>query len=125
LRGDLGGEFERGVEHLLVGHDPIDETDALGLGGGDDPAGVDQLARLAEPDEARQTVGSAGRRDDAERDLRLAELRALTGDAQVAGDRQLAAPTRQKPRIAAITGVGNSSTFVNSDELIAASASRA
>ncbi len=61
----------------------------LGLGGVDRARGHDQLLGAAEPDDGRQASRAADVGDDAELDLRQAELGVAGGDAQVAAERDL------------------------------------
>ena len=53
---------------------------------------------LAGPDQAGEALGAATAGDDAEQDLGLAEAGVVAGDAQVAGQRQLAAAAEGGPR---------------------------
>lgn len=71
---DLFCDRERALHDLIVSGDFVGEADAQAFLRVDDAAGVDQLARLAETDQARQSVGAAGRRNDAEFYFGLAHL---------------------------------------------------
>ena len=85
--GPLAG---RGVD---VGgrHDLVGEADGERLLGVDEATAEDDLLGARGADEARQALRAAGARDDAEEDLRLAELRVVGDDAEVARQGELAA----------------------------------
>ena len=74
----------------LGGDDLVDEADGQRLVGPHLPAGEDQVLGSARADQAGQPLRAAAARDDAEQDLGLAEPGLLAGDAEVAGQRQLA-----------------------------------
>ena len=70
--------------------DLVHEADAQGLRGVDDLAGHHELRRLCQAHDPRQEKHPAERRHAAEVDPDLAEARALRGDPDVAGERDLA-----------------------------------
>ena len=72
---------------LVVGHDAVDDADALGLGGRDLLAEQQQLGRLLARDVAVEQRRDH-EREQTDVDLRRAEARALPRDDQVAGERQ-------------------------------------
>src|SRR5438093_11094527 len=95
LPGQLRRERGRLRAHALRGHDPIDEPDTERLLGGDHPPEVDELAGPGLADAPDQALRAPEARDEPEVDLGLPEARALRGDEQVAGERQLeTAPQR-------------------------------
>ena len=59
-------------------------------------AGHDHLERLLDADDARQALGAAGAGQEAELDLRQAELRGRHGDAVVAGQRHFEAAAERR-----------------------------
>jgi hypothetical protein len=73
-----------------AGKHHVHQPDAERLRGVDQLAGQDQPHRLARTDHAREPLRAAAARDDPEVDLRLPQARGVRGDAQVAGQRQLA-----------------------------------
>ena len=79
-------------------HDAGDEAGALGLRRVHHPPGEDQVHRLRLADGAGQALGAADARNDAELDLRLAELRGVGGDDDVALHGELAAAAERKAR---------------------------
>ena len=60
-------------DHVAV-DDLVDQAGRRALGRVDEGAGGDKLQRLLDADGARQTLRAAGARNDAELDLRQAEL---------------------------------------------------
>ena len=62
------------IEEALVGQDRFDETNPERLVGSDDATGQDQVGSTAGADEAGQPLRAARARDDADVDLRLAEI---------------------------------------------------
>ena len=76
--------------------DLVDEADAVGFLGPDHAAGEDQLERAALADDARQSLGAAAARHQAELDLGQAELCMLGGNADGAGQRRLAPAAERK-----------------------------
>src|SRR5439155_15362164 len=95
LPRQLGRERGRLGTHALRRHDPVDEPDAERFLGGDRPPEVDELARPGLADAPDQALRAPEARDEPEVDLGLPEARALRGDEQVAGERQLeTAPQR-------------------------------
>ena len=85
--GHRAREGLAGLDQIAL-DDVVDEADSLGLVGLDGAPGQDQFggARLA--DEARQTLGSAISRNEAELDLGKAELGRGRGETKGAGERQ-------------------------------------
>jgi hypothetical protein len=73
------------------GNDPVDEPDALGLGGADLASGEDEVESTAQPDDAGQSVGAAVDQRHAPPAFQAPEPGAFGGDAQVAPCRQLQA----------------------------------
>ena len=61
----------------------------------DHPAGEDQVLGPGRADQPGQPLGAAGAGDQAEQDLRLAELGVLGGDPEVGAQRQLAAAAQR------------------------------
>ena len=88
---DLGGDALRLLEPGLLRHDARDEPERERLLGAEEAAGEDHVHRHRLADRPRQALRAAGAGDEAELDLRLAELRRLRGDDHVAEHRQLAA----------------------------------
>ena len=86
-----GGQGQRPVVELVGGDDLVDEAHRQRLRGADLAAAHDEVLGLGRADQAGQALGAAAAGDDAEQHLRLAELRLLAGDPEVAGERQLAA----------------------------------
>jgi hypothetical protein len=85
LRGEPGRErVHVGVE-LGGGHDPVDEPDAMRLGGIDAVAEQDELTRAGRTELVDQARRPAPRERDAEIDLGHVEDRVLGGDAEVTG----------------------------------------
>ena len=87
----LSASAPRLREHLIGGDGEVDQAELAGLGAAHQVAGQQQPRRGRGGDQARQAGEAAGRRDDPEPRLRHAELGALGGDAQRAGERQLEA----------------------------------
>src|SRR4051794_2659924 len=73
--------------------DELDETPLPRRGGVDPLAGHGQPARTARRDQTWGTLGTAAPRQEAEVDLREAELRVDVRDAEVTGERDLQAAT--------------------------------
>ena len=92
------GPLEGPVEHRLGRHHLVDEPHRQRLVGAHLTAGEDQVLGPARADQAREALGAAAAGDDAEQDLRLAEASLLAGDAEVAGQRQLAAAAQGEAR---------------------------
>ena len=84
----LGDQVLRGLVDLGVRHDLVGEPDRQRLGGGHLPAGEDQVLRLRRADQPRQPLRAARAGDDAEQDLRLADLRALAEHPEVGAQRE-------------------------------------
>ena len=78
------------VSNASAGEDGVDKAEALRGLGVDRFAGEQELEAFARRELARELVRRDGR-EDAEVDLRLAEGRAVRGQDEVAGHRQLAA----------------------------------
>src|SRR5581483_1122649 len=93
---ERGGRLEHTVEELGRRIDGGDEPDPQRLGGVDRPPGKDQVLGERGPDRARKPLRPAPPRDDGEVDLRLTELRVLGRVANVAGERELAAPAQRE-----------------------------
>ena len=70
---------------------PVDQADGERLVGATWRPREDQVLGPSRADQPGQPLGAAAARDDAEEDLGLAELGLGRGDAEVAGQRQLAA----------------------------------
>ena len=96
LARELARPGERGVEQLVVGHDPGGQPQLVGLVRGDRVAGQVHLERLGLADQPRQPLRAAEAGDDPEVDLGLAERRRLGGDPEVAGHRELAAAAERQ-----------------------------
>ena len=79
----------------------LDEADAQRFRGVDDARGKDHLGRATRADEPGEPLGAAPAGDDADRDLRLAEVRPFARDPQRACQRELAAAA---PRLAVDRG---------------------
>src|SRR5690606_8573817 len=75
------GSDEVAVEHL------VENTQFLGFLGGDVPPRGDEVERNLRSDEARQALRAATAGQQAERDLRQADLSALQRDAIMAAER--------------------------------------
>jgi hypothetical protein len=92
-----GGQGRRPLQGRLGGvtlHDDVDESDALGLLGVDDPSREHQVLGPGRPDQSGEPLGAAAARDDPEQDLRLGEPGSAGRDAEVAGEGELA-PTAE------------------------------
>src|SRR5919204_204012 len=96
LRGEEPRRLAHPIQQLAALVDGVHEPAPLGLLGVDKPAGEDQLLREAEAADPREPLRPAPARDDAEVDLRLAELRRARGVAQVAAERELAAAAERE-----------------------------
>ena len=95
-RGDLLADLGRARDGLAGRHDLVDEADALGLGGGEDPpVRISSLAR-AGPDDPRQALGPAGPGRDRQADLRAG--RAWRAPTRSAGRSTGRAPGRRRGR---------------------------
>src|SRR5205809_2997024 len=85
------------TRHQLRGrNDLVHEADAVRLLRGDRCAGKNQLQRAAFTDQPREALCSAAARNDAQRNLGLAELRVLRGDPERAGHGRLATAAERK-----------------------------
>ena len=82
-------ELERRVQQLRARHRLLDEPPVVGLRARDRVAAEVEVERAPVADEARQPLRAAAARDQAELDLRLAELRVLGRDPDVARHREL------------------------------------
>ena len=92
-RGDLGSQ-------LVVGHDPVHEPDALGLGRVDDLGEERELLGPMQPDEPGQEPRSAEVEREAALGEDLGEARPVGGDDEIAAEREIAArhpPRRRSP----------------------------
>src|SRR5262249_4886861 len=96
LRGEQARDLHRLLEELRRLEDAVDGTVALRLVGIAHAAGVDQLLGVAERRRPGHPLRTAPARDDPEIDLRLADLRRAGCVAQVARDRELAAPAERE-----------------------------
>src|SRR6187551_768235 len=103
LLRQLVGQLHRGGHQLGRVVDLVHEAPVVCLLGLDCASGEDDLLRKAEPDDARQALAPAPARDDPEIDLRLAKPCLPRGDADVAGEGELAAAAE---RIAVDRGDG-------------------
>ena len=81
----------RGRVDVVGRDDLVDDAKRQRLVGLDEPSGVDDVLGLARADQARQSLRAAGAGDDAELDLRLADLDVVTGDSPVRGEGKLEA----------------------------------
>ena len=72
---NLRGHGHRRRVHLVVRDDGVGQADLQGLLRADVPAGEDQVLRLGGADQPGEPLRAAGAGDDAEQDLRLADLR--------------------------------------------------
>src|SRR5438445_3087293 len=88
--GQLAGQRERLVEDVGRRHHPVDQADAQRLVGRHLATREDEVLGARWAHQTGETLRGAPARDDAEQDLRLAELRVVRGDAQVARERELA-----------------------------------
>ena len=98
LLGDAPRDRERVLDCLARRREPRDEARRGGVGGRDVLAEQDELLGLRRADEADEAVGAAAARQDADADLGEAEGRALAGDAEVAGERELE-PAAEAPAL--------------------------
>src|SRR5436190_2351157 len=85
--GHLSRKGDAGLDEIAV-DEPVDETDAVRFIGVDRAAGQDQLGGARFADEARQPLRPAIAGDEAELDLREAELGARQREPEGAGERQ-------------------------------------
>src|ERR1700685_2887191 len=67
----------RRLVDLRVRDDLVHQADGERLRGGHEPPGIDNVLGPGRPDQARQPLGAAGPRDDAQQDLRLPDQGAL------------------------------------------------
>src|SRR5215218_8974581 len=81
--GEAAGEVERRLLELVGLDQGVEEAEAIGLAGINDPAGVDQLGRLGRADQLRQQEGATRIGAEADVDVDLAEAGGRGGDAQV------------------------------------------
>ena len=84
--------MHRGADHILVGRDLVDETQAIGFFGAEALAGRHHLHGAAEPDVADKAFVAFPSGDDAEADLRHADLRMGGGNAKVGRKQDFRAP---------------------------------
>ena len=89
--GNDGRDPDRLVDQFGRGDDARDEARALRLGGVHHPPGQAHLHRLRLSDQPGKALAAAHARHDAELDFRLAELRRVGGEDEVAHHGQLAA----------------------------------
>ena len=95
LGGDLLRDLERARQQLLRLEDGVHEAALERLVGLDHAPGQHELLGEAERRRAREALRAAPARDDAEVDLGLPEARGRGGEAQVAGERHLAAAAQR------------------------------
>src|SRR6266403_1762005 len=93
---DLLQDRLRTRHQLRGGNDLVHEADAVRLLRADRCAGKNQLQRAAFADQPREALCSAATRNDAQRNLGLAELRVLRGDPERAGHGRLATAAERK-----------------------------
>ena len=79
--GDLGGQFEGGVERLAFRRHAVGETHDQGLGGDDRASGQDKVHGPGVPDQAGQANGAEVDEGHAPAAAENAEDRVLGGDA--------------------------------------------
>ena len=96
--GDPLGDLQRLGQKLVGREHARNEIGAFGLGGVHHPRGQDHVHRLRLAHRAGQPLGATGAGQNAEIDLRLAELRGIGGEDEVAHHRQLAAAAQRKAR---------------------------
>ena len=96
--GQLCGPGPHVVEQLGGGHDLVDQADGESLVGTHGSAAQARGPWPGRPHQAGEALGAAAAGDDAEQDLGLAEAGVVAGDAQVAGQGQLAAAAERWPR---------------------------
>ena len=80
----------------VTSNDSVDEAEFDGPGGIDRLGRDDHLEGLVDTDETRHALGTAGTREDAQRDFRQAEARAWRGKAVMAGQRNFHATTEYR-----------------------------
>ena len=90
------GEGERALAQMALGNDLVDDAPCLRLPGGERRPRQDHLGRRLGPDQPRQPLRAAGAGDQAELDLRQAELRRRHGDAVMADQRDLEAAAERR-----------------------------
>src|SRR5437870_2946547 len=93
---DLLQDHLRTRHQLRGGNDLVHEADAVRLLRADRCAGKNQLQRAAFTDQPREALCSAAARNDAQRNLGLAELRVLRGDPERASHGRLATAAERK-----------------------------
>src|SRR5690554_5877474 len=87
--GQLPGQLHRGLLQLRRRQDLVDDAELERAGGVDRRPGQAQLQGGGASGQPQQALGAAETRDQAEVDFRLAQLRGVGGQAQVAGHGQL------------------------------------
>ena len=110
--GELAGHRHRRRVDLVVGDDGVGQADLQRLLGAHVPAGEDQVLGLRRADQPGQPLGAAGAGDDAEQDLRLADLGRGAQHPEVGAQRQLVAAAEGVAGDAAMTGLGIRATAV-------------
>ena len=96
--GEFAGEGECAVEEVVAFEHLVDETDAQRLVGADLTTREDEILGPRRSHEAGEALGATTAGDDAEQDLGLPETCGGGGEAQIAGQRQLAAPSERRAR---------------------------
>ena len=90
------GMGDGALQQVVTFDQGIDDALVLGLGGGNVPAGEDRIERILGAGEARQALGAAGARQQAEMDFRQTEPRAGQGHAIVSAERSLEAAAQRR-----------------------------
>src|SRR5665647_526460 len=102
----LDAPTRRGID-LIGCDDLVHQTDSQGFLGRDEAPAEDHVLGPGRTDQPGQSLGATHARDDAERDLGLAELGVVGGDPEVTGQAELAAATERVAGDGGHGGLGN------------------
>ncbi|MOA07551.1 hypothetical protein D3C78_1272560 [compost metagenome] len=91
MGGDLLGRLQSYIEQLDSRHHPRHHTAALGFDGIHGASGQDHFHGLGLPRQACQTLGTTGTGQHAKLHFRQTETRVVSGDDEVAHQRQFEA----------------------------------
>src|SRR5665647_2388462 len=102
----LDAPTRRGID-LIGCDDLVHQADSQGFLGRDEAPAEDHVLGPGRTDQPGQSLGATHARDNAQRDLRLAELGVVGGDPEVAGQAELAAATERVAGDGGHGGLGN------------------